>query len=198
MGRGEGRGEERMEEAGKDYILLGPFISQTGGGVGGGAGLDPRVPEGPHSRSSGSPWLLPGMFSPHRTGRGPSKTSTAHTWSGCLPWLGDGEMERGVKGCGAHVDTTRTGSVGPRLPPPADQERWFPAASSLRSDPQRPPSGAGVQAPSVLPADLGIRVPNTVRAQTQEFLEFRTLLPEYLEIRTPRPLLHQKIWAPDS
>ena len=68
--------------------------TETAGG-GGGAGLDTQVPEGPHLRSPGSPWLLPGMFSAHRTGQGPSKTSTAHTWSGCLPWLGDRETRRG-------------------------------------------------------------------------------------------------------
>ena len=90
------------------------------------------------------------MFSAHRTGQGPFKTSTAHTWSGCLLWLGDGEVRRGK--CeevykltqpepGAWVPSCflpQTGSPGSQVPSPSDLESWVPEAPT--------PSFAGVQA----------------------------------------------------
>lgn len=74
------------EATGRDYIPSSRSSTRRGGG---GAGLDTPVPAGPRS---GSLRLLPGMFARRRTGQGPPKTPTAHTWSVWLAKLRDGGM----------------------------------------------------------------------------------------------------------
>lgn len=111
-----------------------PVLQSSTKRGGGGAGLDTRVPAGPRS---GSLRLLPGMFAPRRTGQGPPKTPTAHTWSVWLARLRGGGM--GSVEC----------DQGQKFTTPLQGVR-VPAASSLRlcSGPQLPPSSdPGAQGP---------------------------------------------------
>lgn len=90
MGGGEQKGGAG-EANGRHYIPS--SHSSTGGAGGGGGGLAWTPGSLPaHAQGSGSLRLLPGMFAPRRTGQGPPKTPTAHTWSVWLARLRGGGM----------------------------------------------------------------------------------------------------------
>lgn len=185
------------EEAGKDYILQGPFISQTG------RGRRWSGHPGPQGPTLKKPWVPEAaswnvLSSQDRPGPVQDFYRTYLEWLPALaPRWGNGK--KGVKGPD-YADPTRTRR---QLPPPSDQKSWFPAATSLRPkvssvgspDPQLPRSHAGVQAPSaLLPQTQESRppAPSSLRSGSSGVQDSPPGIQNYV---LPEPLRPRKIWA---
>lgn len=129
MGGRWGRKGGAGEAAGRDCI---PSSLSSAGRGGGGAGPDTRVPAGPRSGlwvPEAASWNV--GSSQDRTGQGPPKTPTVHTWSVWLARLrGGGTASVGCEQGRGWPRQHR--ECGHPLPPPSDWASRSTAASVLK------------------------------------------------------------------